>query len=317
LPAWFGRWALRLSDREVGVILVYHGVASRSGDCRRELSPAIGLELLKAQLRHHRRCYRVVDLDAMLSAVKSRRRGERIPIALTFDDDLRSHVELAAPALRDQRLPATFFICGDEDAVTRAYWWEPVQAALDNGRELPAPLANRLDPDAIAAAMLDLTGEQRDALTKELWDDLRHEPPRHLDASDIAAIVGHGATIGFHTCGHRVLTHCDDRELKQQLCDGIARLRHLSGQEVAAVAYPHGYADERIASHARAAFRIGATAEPTAVTAGSDPLLLGRIEPSFLSLSDHAWSIVRVLLQTSRRQRRPTRSPRASPRRPS
>jgi peptidoglycan/xylan/chitin deacetylase (PgdA/CDA1 family) len=277
--------------------LVYHGVAGQSGDHGRELSPTIGLPLFQAQLRHHRRRYRVVDLDALLPAVKSRRRGGRIPIALTFDDDLRSHVEIAAPALFDQGLPGTFFVCGDEQAVTRAYWWDAVQNAVDSGKELPPPLTNHRDPEAIAAVMLNLTGTERDALTQELWSRVPNNAPRHLDASDIATMVAHGATIGFHTCGHRLLTACSDRELQDELSYGLARLRQMSGQEVAAVAYPHGYADRRIATYARSSFRIGTTVRSTPVTSASDQLLLERLEPSFLSLGDHALWIVRVLLR--------------------
>jgi peptidoglycan/xylan/chitin deacetylase (PgdA/CDA1 family) len=221
-----------------------------------------------------------------------------VPIALTFDDDLQSHVALVAPLLGEYGLSATFFLWGDEQAVTNAYWWEAVQVAVDRGTDLPPPLANHRDPDGIGAAMLSLTGEHRDTLTAALWDQMRLKPPKHLDAHDLATIVALGAKIGFHTWGHRVLTTCDDSELRHNLSDGLARLRELSGQEIAAVAYPYGIADERVASHARrAGFRIGATTQPTAVIAGSDPLLLGRIEPSFVSLGDHALRLVGVLLR--------------------
>jgi peptidoglycan/xylan/chitin deacetylase (PgdA/CDA1 family) len=195
-------------------------------------------------------------------------------------------------------LSATFFLCGDEQAVTNAYWWEPLQVAVDLGKDLPSPLGNHRDPDSIGAAMLSLTGDQRDALTSALWDQMSLKPPKHLDAHDLATIIARGASIGFHTCGHRVLTACDDRELRHNLSEGLTKLRELTGQEVAAVAYPFGFADERVASHARTAgFRIGVTTQPVPVTADSHPLLLGRIEPSMVSLGDHAVWLVTVLLR--------------------
>ena len=43
-------------------------------------------------------------------AVRSRRRGQPFPLAITFDDDLRTHRDVVLPMLRQLDAVATFFL---------------------------------------------------------------------------------------------------------------------------------------------------------------------------------------------------------------
>ena len=54
--------ALRASNRRAGLILVYHDVADRDGDRRRELVPPISRARFARQLSHLRHHYRLVEL---------------------------------------------------------------------------------------------------------------------------------------------------------------------------------------------------------------------------------------------------------------
>src|SRR5689334_13539494 len=90
------RWRARLSARPVGVAIVYHGLAERAGDPARELSAPHGRAQFRAQLAHLAAHYRPVAPSELRAAAGRRRRGARIPVAVTLDDDLRSHVEIAA-----------------------------------------------------------------------------------------------------------------------------------------------------------------------------------------------------------------------------
>src|SRR3954447_12786756 len=103
------RWRARLSSSRAGVVLVYHRVGGAvSGDEDVEILPAVGRPEFERQLRELRRHYRVVPATQILAEVRSRRRGERFPVAITFDDDLREHVRDALPGLRDAGVTATF-----------------------------------------------------------------------------------------------------------------------------------------------------------------------------------------------------------------
>ena len=86
-----------------------------------------------AQLRWLKRRFEVVPLRSIVSAAARRRRvGDKV--ALTFDDGLRSNVEVAYPILHRLALPATFFVC--PGLVDRASW-------LWTHETRPPPLAPR------------------------------------------------------------------------------------------------------------------------------------------------------------------------------
>ena len=107
LVALPGLWLLRLSGRKVGVALGYHRIGDPQGDPERELVPRLASARFESQLRHLRRHYRPVTASRLREAIGARRRGERVPVAVTFDDDLGSHAEVAKPILARANVPAT------------------------------------------------------------------------------------------------------------------------------------------------------------------------------------------------------------------
>src|SRR4051794_31257605 len=131
--SWALRWRARLSSRRLGIVIVYHGLAERAGDPAHMLSAPHGRAAFRAQLRHLRRYYRPVAVSRIQAEAAARRRGGRIPVALTFDDDLRSHVDVAAPELRAAGVPAAFFLTGASFDGPAEFWWGPVQRAADRG----------------------------------------------------------------------------------------------------------------------------------------------------------------------------------------
>src|SRR4051812_28793914 len=136
LRGWWSavlRWHVRLSGRKTGIVLVYHALADRHGDPGRELAAPHGRAQFREQLAHLNRYYRPVRLSQLREEVARRRRGERVPVAMTFDDDLRSHIEIAAPELRAAGVPAAFFLTGSTLDGPKEFWWGPVQRAVDQG----------------------------------------------------------------------------------------------------------------------------------------------------------------------------------------
>ena len=59
-------------------------------------------------------------------------------MAITFDDDLRSHVDFAAPLLARVGATATFFLSGSSLDDPNRFWWERLQEAFDRGLDLPS-----------------------------------------------------------------------------------------------------------------------------------------------------------------------------------
>jgi peptidoglycan/xylan/chitin deacetylase (PgdA/CDA1 family) len=281
----------RLTTARKGVVLVYHRLADVEGDPARELVPAVAEARFERQLRHIARFYRTVPAAAIQRAVAARRRGERFPIAVTFDDDLGSHVDMAAPMLLRSGVPATFFLCGASLDGPSSFWWERLQRVADAGRlgelggelvarrvsQLPAP-ASRLHQ--IAVAVETMPKPARDAVAEALRALEPTEADGGLRAEAVATLVEGGFAIGFHTRRHDRLPELDDVALDRALTEGRSALERLAGAPITVIAYPHGRADGRVARAAReAGFVVGFTGEEGAVTPESDPLLLNRIEP--------------------------------------
>jgi peptidoglycan/xylan/chitin deacetylase (PgdA/CDA1 family) len=293
LLGWALVQLLRMTRLRAGVAVVYHGLATTSGDPRRELVAPHGVDVVEAELRYLARAFAVVDAVDLPRAVAERRRGGRFPVAITFDDDLESHVTLALPVLRRVGVRATFFVTG----ATEPFWWQKLQRVADAS---PARLAELCAGVGVTPTLLELARHverldpsRRAAFEAEL-EDAADEPV--LEREGLRALVDGGMTIGFHTRDHSFLPSLDDVALAAALNDGRQALEHVVGRRIAALAYPHGAADERVASATKlAGFAVAYTGRAVAVRVSDDPFLLGRFEPSRRSSAHFALQLAATL----------------------
>lgn len=272
---------------------MYHRVEPRQGDPRTEFTPPLHRALFAWQLRHLTRHYRVVPADAIQEAVRERRRGQRFPVALTFDDDTVSHVAHVAPLLRQQGLPATFFLNGQALEHPRAYWWERLQTAYascgswrtlvpSNVLAAATAAAGDRDPEAyeITIAVQRMTPSARGAWAETLLERVGEDPPdAGLRAAQVSDLHGAGFAIGFHGANHEPLSLLAPDELEAELSESREPLEALIGQPPRLISYPHGQVNGRVVEAARAhGFEQGFTVEEIAVTPRSDSMLLGRLD---------------------------------------
>lgn len=304
--------ALRLSGRKAGVALVYHAVQAVGGDPERELVPAHAAALFDAQVRHLVRHYRVVEAAELQDAARRRRRGGRFPVAITFDDDLRSHWEIVLPILERHRATATFFLCGASLDAPFAFWWERLQRAYDAGSPGLHVLApgrgssgERSTLHELGLAIEELHPAARARVAEALAEIVGPDPETSgLRREGVRALASAGMTIGFHTRAHDALSLLeDDADLARALTEGRDALSALAGGPVDTIAYPHGRADARVADAARSAgFRAGFTTRHIAVTPSDDPLLQGRIGPSLRSVGALSLQLAHALTRSGRRR---------------
>jgi peptidoglycan/xylan/chitin deacetylase (PgdA/CDA1 family) len=302
-------WRARTSRARAGVALVYHRVGGDGGDASVEILPAVSSAAFAGQLRHFRRHYRMVPASGLLEAVRSRRRGQRFPLSITFDDDLASHIHHALPALRRAGLPATFFIGGHTLGKPQPFWWEDLQRAVDDRLVEPQSVPHVAEEDLraalarspkaifrVAATIEELEGPKRNETAAALRAAVGDPPADDgLRAADINALGAAGLEIGFHTLRHEALPALPDANLEQALTEGRDALAAVTGTPLDLISYPHGKADERVAEAARAAgFRLGFTTKRSPVTPEADPLLLPRIPPA-LSAAKTALRVARAV----------------------
>jgi peptidoglycan/xylan/chitin deacetylase (PgdA/CDA1 family) len=263
--------------------------------------------LFAAQVRHLASRYRVVAASDLLNATRERRRGGRFPVAITFDDDLPSHLEVVAPILASAGATATFYVTGASLRGPHRFWWERLQEAIDRKLDLtpvgfdPALKAARIHE--LGRTTQDLPPRARDELDAKLQQLVGSDPPEAgLRAEGLRQLAASGVEIGFHTRRHDLLPTLGAEELEHALRDGRDELEQVAGRPLRTISYPHGGADARVAAAARAAgFDAGFTGQPIVVTPASEPLLLGRLSPSYTSLGelafDMAWMLFRATTQ--------------------
>lgn len=299
----------RWSTRRRGVVVLYHGIGEPQGDWRHELVPLLSARLFELQLRHLRNSYRVVPASQILDATVQRRRGERFPVAITFDDDLESHVRIAAPLLSRLALPATYFITGASFDRPFTFWWQNLQRASDSGlaiEELVQPLAaepaagsGRGRIHAIAETIETMPTDERAAVADRLERWVGSGDPPGLSRGEVTSLIGAGCEIGFHTLEHNRLPDLDETALAAALHDGRDQVADAAGRCVDLIAYPHGATDCRVAQAAASAgYRLGFTADPRAVTPATDRLSIGRIGASYASTGHFALKVALPLLRS-------------------
>jgi peptidoglycan/xylan/chitin deacetylase (PgdA/CDA1 family) len=265
----------------------------------------MGTSLFAAQVRHLSSRYRVVAASELLRAARNRHRGEPFPVAITFDDDLSTHAEVVAPILASAGATATFFLSGASLRAPYRFWWERLQAAVDQGLDLASldvgPARGATSVHELGRAIEALPPTVRKTIEAELERIVGPDPPdAGLRAEGVERLGAARFEIGFHTRRHDPLPPLDDHDLDRSLREGRSDLSEACGRPLTTISYPHGRADARVASAAHAAgFEAGFTGRPELVTPQSDPLLLGRLSPSYNSLGEFAFDVAWALLQAT------------------
>jgi peptidoglycan/xylan/chitin deacetylase (PgdA/CDA1 family) len=238
-------------------ILMFHG------------TPRSQARELERQLRYLARRFEIVPLKEMLAPGT---------LGLTFDDGLRSNVEVAYPILARLGLPATFFVCPTLIDERRWLWTHEARARL---RSLGA------DAGATERVIEQMKGMQL-GMRRTVEERLRDETPDYRpsaeerEASDLAgwdelrALDPVLVTIGSHTLTHPILTTLDAKEAEKEICGSRELLEKRLGRRVELFCYPNGDVSSTALALARRTYRVAVTAAPGPVQAGCDPLLLPR-----------------------------------------
>ncbi len=285
-----------------GLALVYHRVADLDQGAS-GIVPTVTPEVFRRQVAALAEVAAVVGLGAIGPgdrAAEARRGGFRPKVALTFDDDLVTHVSQAVPVLERAGFVATFFLSGRALVGEGAYWFQQLEALVDaygTARVAEALGSPGLGDGALAEAA------ERDRAVRDRVGPLAADvdEPRILDADGVAALRDAGMDIGFHTVEHVPLPSLQDKELARALHRGRSELGSVFGRPLDRFAYPHGTVDARSrAAVRRAAFSTAWTGSPTVVRRTDDAFSLGRWEPGPLAVDDF---LIKLAVRLHRRSR--------------
>lgn len=274
------------------------------GSPARELNPAVAEVDFREQLQWLCLHYRVVPLTEIRSAAAARRRWQRYPVALTFDDDSPAHARWALPALRAAApARATFFLSGAALDRPVAHWWDRLQLAVDAGLPVHTVLPGE-GLHEMAEAMKRRPPDERAALERALAELGAEPEPVRMTEDDVRALAREH-DVGFHTLHHDFLPALSDDELEAALTAGRERLERICGHRLTMIAYPHGEAGPREARAALGAgFDMGFTTVAGPCRPDTDPLLIRRADIGHAALGRFALTVERTFVRRDRHNRR-------------
>jgi len=296
------------------IVLMYHRIAD--ADCDPwdlAVSPARFDEQL-AMLKRDREVFSLVTFGRLLAT----RRLPARAAAITFDDGYACNARVAAPILRAQGLPATFFLTTGAIGDDREFWWDELarlvietQAA---GRAVVGVGARRFEidfgaplvPPAALKAWTWSAAPQHARLRHymEIWTELRARPHAEqravLDAMwqacagssrareshramtpDEARSLDDGGLfrIAAHTVTHPALGDLPEAQQLQEVADSRQACEALSTNAAPLFAYPYGDFTPMTARIVRqAGFELACSTQAQAVVAGCDMFAIPRLQ---------------------------------------
>ena len=255
-------------------ILMYHG------------TPRCDAAALERQLRLVSLAFPVVPLEALMAPKKTR----RARVALTFDDGLRSNVEVAYPILRKLGLSATFFVCPGLIDAGQWLWNHEARARL---LSLQKPALQEL-ATGIGAPLAEVEGivewmkTLKIAARRRVEDEIRAATPRfkpsaaQCEAFDLARweelkrLDPRVASIGSHTMTHPILTSLSAEETEAETRDSRIALEQRLDRPVSTFCYPNGDLNDGALASARRYYRAAVTVQHGRLQGEVDPHRLPR-----------------------------------------
>ncbi|MEO5689603.1 MAG: polysaccharide deacetylase family protein [Burkholderiaceae bacterium] len=288
LSTWIAR------RRHAFRVIMFHGV----GDAH------MPVDAFETNLRWLAERFRIVPLSDVVDGIQQGRTPDsRSEVALTFDDGLANHFELAYPVLKRLRLPAAFFVCADLIESRRWIWNQEartrLQAMTAQARLEFAQASVGLTTDSVELLVqrmknLPLADRQRaeidlqrrtpgfaaSAQEHERYDPMTWEQVAQLDPSLI--------TIGSHSLSHPILPSIGDAALEREVKESRRLLEERLGRPVDLFCYPNGSQDDRVYACVSRCYRAALTTRYGFVRPSSDLHRMMRI-PASANLPLMAW----------------------------
>lgn len=277
---WSGHALRRAKAVRCARILMYHHISPDD----------VSVAQFQSQLGLLRNEFEPVSLEHLLDRLEfGSISGDEI--AVTFDDGVRNNFRVAWPLLREQKVPATFFVCPGLVDSGAWIWRRELRARLEllnhaerkaiarvagcagHGieelmnwtKQLPHPA--RLEfQDSVAARtqQFEPSMAQIDEFAPMTWPQLLELDPRLI-------------TIGNHTSTHPILTNLSSDAAYAEIAESRAVLERRLNRRITLFCYPNGMHDDAAMAVVRQNYRAAVTTRQAFVTPNTDLFSLPRI----------------------------------------
>lgn len=254
--------------------------------------------------------FSIVPLDELVARSQSSTPDQSGGVvALTFDDGLRNHGEVAYQILNRLRIPATFYICADLVDRPGSIWTWEVHCRLERLSKASrahffhlAEVSGELQ--AIVNWMKTIPVDRREEIEQEIRD---YTPEFAFTSSErdrfelmnwqqIQGLDQDLITIGSHTATHVDLSQASADRVNTELSRGKEILELRLNRKVRHLAYPNGSFNQSVLPSVRKYYSSAVTTRRGVVKQGDDPILLNRINAEF-DLPRFSWELAAVASQ--------------------
>jgi peptidoglycan/xylan/chitin deacetylase (PgdA/CDA1 family) len=288
------------SDRPGALILMYH----RVGDLPADLYQlTVTNEHFSQQLEYLKEKCVPMHLHELVEASQDGSLPGRA-VAVTFDDGYVNNYNHAFPLLESARVPATIFVTTGNIDSQEEFWWDRLEYAILQTRQLPDRLVLDMDgtlQEWLMTEVLETRQVSYRTLLKRLRGLRAADRLRCLDEIDDWAGISIGdrqnrseyrvmqagelkelassqwIELGAHTVTHPLLSICSIEEQREEIQGSRDRLAKLIGKTVRYFSYPFGdYNEDTPSIVASLDFRAAVTTQTGIIRRGSDRFRLNR-----------------------------------------
>lgn len=228
---------------------LYHHISDTPSIYFDELRVSLSLEEFERQIGYFQRHYDFVSLDDIVSGKLPAR-----PLLLTFDDAYRSVVEIAAPLLYRQRIPAVFLVSsGNVDGqwlmndhilcyLSQSIGLARLESELTQSAAVCSSVREliwQILPTMEYAAQINLAARliQQFSISAGIVDDLKS---LYVTRAQLGQLHALGIEVGNHAHLHVFFRHLGPEAIEQEILPAQQSLEQWTGRKVRAFSTPYG-----------------------------------------------------------------------------
>ncbi|HEY5027010.1 MAG TPA: polysaccharide deacetylase family protein [Candidatus Angelobacter sp.] len=210
--------------------------------------------------------------------------GNKLKLAVTFDDGWSDNAESAYPIARQYHVPIAIFIVPDRAGTPLPFWPERTAAALDGSPSADGLRRSAISIEKAIEELKELPVKERERRIGQMTAsggvlNSSAEVDRTMTWEQIAELHAGGVTFGSHTSTHEILTTIPAVQAEREIASSREAIQQKLQASCSLFSYPNGDYSELVRDMVAAAGYKYAflNQEPGVWTRDCDPLLIPRV----------------------------------------
>jgi peptidoglycan/xylan/chitin deacetylase (PgdA/CDA1 family) len=210
--------------------------------------------------------------------------GNRMKLAVTFDDGWWDNATVADPIARKHQVPMAIFIVPKKIGAALPFWPERAASVLEQG---PALTGRKEDANYIERTIENLKGlpaEERNQRVGHLAAEYSApesfpDVDRTMTWEQVSQLDHHGVIFGSHTSTHEILTSIPLAQAEEEIAGSRRHIERELGKSCWLFSYPNGDCSDEVRKLVqRAGYRFAfLNQDPGVWMRHGDPYLIPRV----------------------------------------